>query len=125
VKYTNSGYTLVEVMVAMIIFSLLIGLSGKFISAGLKQSFAGEPVEPWLLYIGEVTTTLQTLPDDSALFISGIHKTPFSLDSQPNDFKALKMEWMNSEYPGLKTAVFTATNQQHKEITWNIYRKVK
>ena len=121
--YTKFAFTLIEVMVALVVFSLMVGLSSRFISTGMQYSYVNERVEPWLVYMEEVTTAFQAAPKSATLLSLGDHENPFPHLHQPDDFTSLKLELRESEVSGLKIAIFTAVNQHQKEIVWRIYRK--
>ncbi len=124
VKSINPGITLIEVMISMVIFSTLIGLSGQLIKKGIERPFAVEKIEPWLNYIQDTSLALQNIPNNSHLINPGSHTNPFSQFQPPGGLKLLKLEWQESNLGDVKIALFTATTIHGKIIKWRSYKKV-
>ncbi len=124
VKSINPGITLIEVMVSMIIFSVLISLSGQLIKNGMERPFAIDKVEPWLNLIQDTSIALQNIPNDSELLSFGPHSNPFPEIQTPGTLESLKLEWQSNSLDKAKTALFTATTIQGKIIEWKLFKKV-
>ncbi|MCP4754333.1 MAG: hypothetical protein GY866_25900 [Proteobacteria bacterium] len=110
-------------MVSLVIFSTLIGLSGRFVATGLNYPFIADRVEPWLVFMEETSLALKNLPNESELLIPGIHKNPFPWITPPANLDAWKLEWRGDAPTGIITAVFTATTNRKRIIEWYVYRK--
>lgn len=113
-----------EVMIGMIIFLMLIGLTGKLVSTTSNYPFVSHPVESWLNYIERINTEVQQLSDNSNLLNPGVFFDPFPNMDQPSDLIQLKMmvgiENGNSD---LKIIQFYGTTTLGKTYEWRIYRQ--
>ena len=122
-KSIDTGFTLIEVLISIVIFSLAIGLSSSLVATGMKYPFISHPVEPWLNFMIESTQAITVLPADSAL-TSGKHSNPLPITPVPDNLKSWKIEWKNSQLPGVKYAIFSAEVKGISNINWRIYRKL-
>lgn len=112
-----------EVMVSLAVFSILIALSGRFIATGVKQPFVTERVEPWLVFLEETSLALESLEKGAEISAPGVHPNPFPLLEIPQDLDSWKLEWVGSDLPGVKLAVFSATTRQKQTIEWKIFKE--
>ncbi len=62
VKSSNSGITLIEVMVGLVIFSMLIGLSSNLVKQGMDTPFVSNHMEKWLKLLDKTNTIVLNLP---------------------------------------------------------------
>lgn len=121
-KSIETGFTLIEVLISVVIFSLAIGLSSNLIATGMKQPFISHPVEPWLNFMVESTQALAALPAQSPLTV-GNHSNPLPIRPVPDNLKSWKIEWKNSQLPGVKYAIFSVEVKGRSKIFWRVYRK--
>jgi len=119
----RSGFTLIEVMVALVVFSVLIGMSSQFVASGVNHPFISDRVEPWLGFMEESNIRLKKLPHGSALLSSGVHDDPFPEIIKPTALATWKLEWNSSNLAGYQVASFSALTQQNKHIEWHVYHK--
>lgn len=122
----TEGTTLVEVMVAMIVFMLIVGMTGRLLSTAVSYPFSTRPVEPWLNYMEEITRQYQRLPIGSLYLQTGTFSDPFPAVEKPADFIRLNMAVTeDSELPGLAVARFHVTNSHEKTYGWRSYRLLR
>ncbi|MBT4267050.1 MAG: hypothetical protein HOB38_11040 [Deltaproteobacteria bacterium] len=110
-------------MVALVVFSVLVGMASQFVSSGVQHPFVADRVEPWLGFMEESCETLKKLPDHSALLSPGVHDDPFPDIKKPVVLSSWKLEWKNNNVEGYQVAHFSALTQQNKLIEWYVYRK--
>ena len=123
VKYFNRGVTLLEVMISLIIFSSLVGLSSKYVNSVTNRPFIMYRVEPCLVFMERVSQALEELPDDSNLLQDGVHDNPFPDINQPRNIKSLRLEWIDNNLERYGTAKFTATTNLDKTIEWYVNKE--
>ncbi len=124
VRCFNTGVTLIEVMVSLVIFSTLLSLSSRLVESGMKQPFIITKAETWMSFVQKSGLALQNLPEDSELLVSGTHTSPISQFQVPTDLKSWKLEWRDSNLHEMKIGVFTATTIQNKQLEWKIFIKI-
>jgi prepilin-type N-terminal cleavage/methylation domain-containing protein len=122
-KSIKAGFTLIEVMVALVIFSVLVGMASQFVASGVKYPFVADRVEPWLGFMEESSQALKKLPHHSALLSSGTHTDPFPGIKKPAVLSFWKLEWKSSNLAGYQVACFSAQTQHNKLIEWHVYYK--
>lgn len=110
-------------MVALIVFSVLIGMSSRFVASGINYPFIADRVEPWLGFMEESTQSLKKLPHHSALLNSGVHNDPFPDITKPSALSSWKLEWKSTNQAGYRVACFSALTRQNKPIEWHVYHK--
>ncbi len=119
----KKGFTLIEVMIAMVVFSMLVGMGSRFISTGISQPFVADRVEPWLQLMENSRVSLQKLPLDSPLLTPGIHKDPFPDINRPSMMSGWQLEWEETSLEGFQAAHFSATTKQNRIIDWHVFHK--
>ena len=110
-------------MVALVLFSVLVGMASQFVASGVKHPFVADRVEPWLGFMEESIDTLKKLPHHSALLSTGVHNDPFPGINKPLVLSTWKLEWKSSNLDGYKVACFSALTHQNKLIEWHVYHK--
>jgi prepilin-type N-terminal cleavage/methylation domain-containing protein len=123
VKSINAGFTLIEVMVALVIFSVLVGMSSQFVASGVKYPFVADRVEPWLGFMEESSQALKELPHQSALLSPGTHNDPFPGIKKPTVLDTWKLEWQSSNLDGYKAGFFSARTKHNQLFEWHVYHK--
>ncbi len=111
-------------MVALVVFSVLVGMASQFVASGVKHPFVGDRVEPWLGFMEKSSEALKNLPHHSALLSPGVHNDPFPGIEKPGVLSSWKLEWKSSNLEGFQTACFSALTQQNKLIEWHVYLKI-
>ena len=122
-KFIKPGFTLIEVMVALIVFSVLVGMSSQFVASGVKYPFVADRVEPWLGFMEESSQALKKLPHHSALLSAGTHNDPFPEIRKPAVLDTWKLEWKSCNLAGYRVARFSAQTHHNKLIEWHVYYK--
>ncbi|PCI24678.1 MAG: hypothetical protein COB67_11405 [SAR324 cluster bacterium] len=117
----SPGITLIEVLISLVIFSVALGLSSRFIAAGMQHPFIKAPVDPWLLFISHTEEKLGNLPANSILLQDGKHPSPFPELTPPTNLQRWSLEWEENSL-GQGNALFEATNKDGKKIQWRIFR---
>jgi prepilin-type N-terminal cleavage/methylation domain-containing protein len=121
VRRTKIGVTLIEVMVALVVFSFLIGLSSRFVVSAVDRPYVLNRVEPWLTFIEQTYQSMARLSDDSTLLLPGRHTDPFPGLTQPPDLTAWWLDWEDTNLDEVMAARFTATTIQGRTIEWYLY----
>lgn len=127
VKFSNanSAYSLIEVMVSMIIFSLLLLMSGKFVSLGMQRPFTYHPVEQWTTFIEITHQKIQQLPKENSIIIPSVIDQPFQELKYPDNLSTLRLTWVDSSISEYKVAHFTSTTDQGKTFEWRSLKKIQ
>lgn len=119
---TSKGVTLIEVMIAMIVFSSAIGLVSGIVQKGINRPFLVYGVEPWLRLVEESSNAIQNLP-------VGFEPSSITLKTQalnqiqkPLDLESWDLNWQLNQEAGVHIAAFSATSTTGKSFQWNIYR---
>lgn len=118
------GFTLIEVMTALVVFSFLVGLGTQFVASGTALPFVSDRVEPWLGFLEESSTTLRKLPAHSPLWNPGVYEDPFPAISKPPALSSWKLAWVSTNLAGYRAARFSAVTRQNKTIEWYVYTRV-
>lgn len=122
-KSFDFGVTLIEMMVGLVIFSCLIGLSSNLIHKGTEFPFVSVQVERWLKLVDETNTAVQLLPEDFNLQLFRIENAPLNQLTLPVDLISWRLKWLDNNREDLKTAEFSATTNQGKKIVWRVHKK--
>lgn len=120
---TRRGFTLMEVMIALVVFSVLVGMGSRFISAGISQPFVADRVEPWLRLMESSRVALQKLTPGSRLLAPGIHKDPFPDLDKPAMLSHWQLEWISTSLEGVQAARFSAMTKHNRTIEWHVFHK--
>lgn len=112
-----------EVMIALVVFSILIGTGSRFIAAGVSQPFVSDRVEPWLRLMEDSRTALQALSPGDPLLTAGVHDHPFTGLPQPAAMTHWQLEWKSTSLDGYRAAAFIATTPQDRIIEWYVFYK--
>lgn len=110
-------------MIALVVFSMLIGMSGQFISAGVNRPFVADRIEPWLQLMEKSRISLQKLSQDSPLRSSGVHQDPFPELAKPRDMSGWKLEWRSTSLEDYQAACFSAKTRLNKSVEWHVFQK--
>lgn len=120
---TRRGFTLIEVMIALVVFSVLVGMGSRFVAGGISQPFVADRVEPWLRLMENSRIALQKLPPDSGLLASGIHTEPFPELGRPDMLSHWQLEWVSTSLEGVQAARFSAETKHNRTIEWYVFQK--
>ena len=99
----KAGITLIEVLMALIIFSAMIAFSSNYITAGLKMPYVLTSLEEWLNFI-------ETSPQELSTHL-------------PSDIKNWSVKWQGSNLRDYKVANISAQSNSGIQIQWNVYVK--
>ncbi len=124
VKFTESGMTLIEVMVSLVILTSIIGFSGGLVKKGIDYPYITVGVENWITFIEESENLILALPAHTDLNTIEANRSPLNRLSTPIDLKHWKLSWKDCNLPGVRVASFSATTIQGKNIKWQIYKPV-
>ena len=112
-----------EVLISMIIFMLIIGMSSQYISTASYYPFISYPIEPWLNYIEDVSLSYQRVPGDSIFLSPGSFIDPFPNIVKPTSLNQVEMLiTVHPLLPGLLVAQFQATSSHEKKYHWRSYK---
>lgn len=112
-------------MVALVIFSVLVGMGSRFVASGVRQPFVADRVEPWLQLMEESRISIQNLSLQSPLLAPGTHKNPFPGIAKPAVLSSWQLDWKNTGLVGYRAAHFAAVTQHHKTIEWYVFHKTQ
>lgn len=124
-RFIKKAITLIEVMVALIIFSSMIGMASDYVSSALTRPFVTDRAESWLVFMDQVNQTLQELPLESPLIGNSIHSNPFPDIDKPGSLKTWQLKWVENNLNNYATAQFTATTHQNRSIEWTVHKKIQ
>ena len=120
------GFTLVEVLVAVFLFTFAIAMSSEFISSGVKSNQEMNHPERWLNYLVAVEKAFQALPQDHPYLSQGVHDNPFPEIQLPEFVTLLSVRWdLTQSEEKVGRARFTAVIKDGNKRQWSIYRQVK
>jgi prepilin-type N-terminal cleavage/methylation domain-containing protein len=122
VKSFESGVTLIEVMISLVIFSLMLGMTSNLVRKGMEYPFVMSGVEQWVQLIEETGRLIQFSDYNSEIEITGENDARLMTLKKPRDFKSLKLEWKATNLPHVRTAVFTAESLSKRTYQWKVYR---
>lgn len=122
VRSINPGVTLIEVMVAMVIFSAALGLATNLINEGLKTPFHTNPVENWLQLIDETGIAINKLTGESSTWVLQTDQPPFNQLTLPKNLKSWSID-KKPLTPTLAMVEFTALTHENKKIQWRFYKQ--
>ncbi len=118
----TAGITLIEVMISMVIFSFVLGMTSNFIKKGMEQPFAMFGVEEWINLIEESDRIVLNLQANPGIESIGVDYHLFHAIDKPRNFKSWKLEWQETNLPQVKAATFWATSTANRTYQWKIYR---
>jgi len=121
-RFTNSGMTLIEVMVSLVILTSAIGLSSGLVKKGIDYPFITTGVENWITFIEETENQILALPSQTNLNTIRTNMPPLNHITTPIDLRSWQITWEKCNLPNVKTVAFHATTIQGKTIEWRIYR---
>jgi hypothetical protein len=112
-------------MVALVVFSVLVGMGSRFVASGVRQPFVADRVEPWLQFMEESRISVQSLSPQSPQLASGTHKDPFPGIAKPGVLTSWQLEWKSTGLEGYRAAHFVTLTQHHKTIEWYVFHKTQ
>ncbi len=122
VRSIKRGITLIEVMISLILFSVILGLSSDLIRQGLDYPFIVHHIEPWINFMEEVDQAVKGLPEDTHPEAIRTDTPPLNRIKTPRDLKDWQVDWKTSDQPNGKVAKFSARTRQGKVLNWRIYK---
>jgi prepilin-type N-terminal cleavage/methylation domain-containing protein len=122
VKLSETGLTLIEVMVAMIIFSSAIGMVTNIVIKGVERPFAVYGAEPWLYLVEASNREILNLPAGFESSMITVTTPPLNQVQKPPDLRSWELNWQMSDDTGIRVATFSATSFLGKSFQWRIYR---
>ncbi len=122
VRFTDSGMTLIEVMVSLVILTSFIGLSSGLVKKGIDYPFITVGVENWITFIEESGNQILNLPSSTNLDTIEPNTSPLNQLTTPIDLKAWELSWEECSLSNVRVAVFRATTIHGKIIKWRIYK---
>lgn len=124
VRFIKPGVTLIEMMVAMMIFSTVLGLATNLVKESTATPFISSHVEAWLTLIDETGIAVKELTGSASAWDLGVHQPPFSHLKKPKDLKLWDIKKRNCN-PDLVMIEFTALTIQNKKLQWRFYKKTE
>lgn len=122
-KLNKKGTSLIEVMVAISVFSVVLGISSELVATGLKLPFAIVNLDSWSNFMEDSILVLRKEPEDSDIFKQVLVKDPFPKMKKPEDLSLWTLEWKPNNLTGYKTAFFRAKSKYGFEVNWRTYKK--
>ncbi len=123
-KSITNGVSLIEVMVSLIILSVIISLSSRFISAEIQQPYISGGIEQWINFVEESSNGV--LFKSSELEIQHLTKSSdlFNGLDKPVNLDFWTLEWESSNLYNTSVVQFSAKTSQGKEINWQVFKKL-
>jgi len=122
---SRSAFSLMEVMISMVIFSILLVLSGKLVSLGMQRPFVYQAVEDWTNFMELTHQRIQQLSANDILLNQTSIDQPFKDLEYPSSSKQFRLTWEKSSIPEFKVAIFTLTTDQGKTFEWKSFKRVQ
>ena len=108
---SQTGITLIEVMVALVVVSVSVSLISQYVAGGMTKPFIVYQPEPWLVYMDETRKVIE----------GGGDSVQISRLSAPSNLKEWQLKWETHIPSQLKSARFTAVDIQDNTYSWRVF----
>ena len=117
------GTTLIEVMVALIVFSVAISITSQFVKKGIDYPFISHSVEKWIMFVEKASSFTQELPSGADLGTLNPDTHPFNTLVLPADAETWAIEVQDTNLESLSAITFSVkTSYENRSYQWRIYR---
>ncbi len=120
----ESGVTLIEVMISIMVFSIMLGMASNFVKKGMEHPFVGVKVEDWLNLVEQSSMLTSTMAYSFETITIGTDEVPYDKIKRPIDLKEWSIKWKETNLPNVKAAEIHAVNVNHKSFKWIIFKVV-
>lgn len=123
-RFSKRGTTLIEVMIALVVFSFSIGLTSGFVREGIEYPYIAGGVSDWLNFIEDLSALIQTLPADSDLDKIEVNKAPFNSIAKPSNLKSWAIHTKTSNIESTFVFRIEMVSKQNRYFEWFLFKKM-
>lgn len=120
--YKNEAFTLIEVLISIIIFSWIIGITSNQIEPVSNQYIAVSNIGTQLTLVQKTNYYFVSLSKDSNYLKAGSHQIPIDEILSTKLIKTLKLDTTHNYSPDYIIGKFTTIDFQSQEKNWYVYR---
>lgn len=123
-RLSESGVTLIEVMISMVVFSIMLGMASSFVKMGMEHPFVTVKVEAWLNLIEESSRAVSTTDYSFETPMIGTEEIPYSKITKPVNLKDWSVKWEETNLPNVRAVKFHAISLKHQSFKWTVFKVV-
>ncbi len=123
-RSSESGVTLIEVMISIVVFSIMLGMASDFVKKGMEHSFVAVNVEDWLNLIEESSKLVSTMAYSLETSLIGTDDFPYSKIKKPMNLKDWSVKWEKTNLPNVRAAQFHAISLKHQSFKWIVFKVI-
>lgn len=111
-----------EVMVSLIVFSILMGMSSRLVEKGFEVPYFSTNSPEWLELIDKTSIIVTELPPDYDPLLLKADSQAFVSLKKPSDFKTWNISWGTTNLENASVCEFSAQTIYGKTVEWKIFK---
>lgn len=119
----KKGFSLIEAMIALMLFSMAIYFAGMFVTSSMNRPFIRSSPDRWNQFMMEISTQYLQLSGEHSMLATGSYENPFQSKETPTDFKSLILKTVPSPDHLLICGKFTAFTTNDHQLEWKVCRE--